>query len=96
MSGALAATGATINVNAWDAGGKWLTESEYAPALKIYNNRTTIMTGADLMARFPTATPVKYGFSVESSKYIITNLTGNASGTINVPSTYTNGVAGGI
>ena len=90
MSGALSSSGAGITVNAWDANGVALSESA-AAALKLYSHGTTTISGIDLMARFPAATPMSYGFTVDSSKYVITNVKSSEDGMINIPYGYSHG-----
>jgi len=96
MSGVLSAGGAAITVSAWDVNGNAFTQSGAAASLKLYNYGTTTIAGTDLAARFPTGIPVSYEFSIGSSKYIVTNLTSSADGSINIPYVYTSGVGGGI
>ena len=96
LSGILPDEGGLITVNAWDANGNSIPASGSATVLLLFSYGTTTISGSELAARFPTGTPITYEFSLRSPKYIITNLTGNTSGTINVPTIYTDGVAGGI
>ena len=96
MSGSLPSMGAAIAVSAWDLNGNALTESGSAASLKLYSNATTTIAGSDLMARFPGNTPVSYEFTIGSTQYVITNLVANTDNTINVPSVYANGGAGGM
>jgi hypothetical protein len=95
-SGLLSPSGAAISISAWDADGNSIPESGSAPPLTLFSHGTTIITGSNLIARFPAGTPVSYDFSIASTQYVVTNLTGNTDATINVPSVYTSGVAGGI
>jgi DNA-binding beta-propeller fold protein YncE len=84
MSGSLSSTGA-ITVSAWDANGNALAQSGSAAPLTLYNHGTTTITGSALAARFPGGTPAAYQFTVGSSQYIITNVTGSTDGSINIP-----------
>jgi len=93
MSGSLAASGAAINIRAWDVNGTAISESASAPPLKLFNFGTTMIPGTTLAARFPTGTPVSYEFTVDSSKVIITNVKASADGSINIPSGYTSGTS---
>ena len=96
VSGSLSSSGAVITVAAWDANGNTIAKSGSAASLKLYSNGTTTINGSVLMARFPGGTPVSYEFTIGSTQYVITNLVANADSTINVPSVYSSGVAGGI
>ena len=91
MSGSLSTSGAAITVAAWDVNGNALPESASAAPLKLYSHGTTTIAGPDLMARFPTGTPMSYEFTVGSSKYVITNVKSSADGSINIPYSYTSG-----
>ncbi|MDQ5986809.1 MAG: hypothetical protein CSYNP_02542 [Syntrophus sp. SKADARSKE-3] len=91
MSGALTSSGASITVAAWDGSGNPIPESGGATPLKLNNNGTAIVAGADLVARFPTGSPVTYAFSVSSSKYVIANVKSSTNGVINIPFSYTSG-----
>jgi hypothetical protein len=95
-SGSLSSSGGTITIQAWDVYGNAVPESTSAAQLKLYSNGTTTIPGTTLAARFPTGTPVLYEFTVGSSKYLITNVTSSADGTVTVPNVYSSGVAGGI
>ncbi|MDQ5987243.1 MAG: hypothetical protein CSYNP_02980 [Syntrophus sp. SKADARSKE-3] len=85
MSGSLSSSGAAITVKAWDSNGNALTELSTAPALTLANRGTTTISGPDLMARFPSATPMSYEFTVNSSKMVLTNVKSSADGSINIP-----------
>ncbi|MDQ5985109.1 MAG: hypothetical protein CSYNP_00813 [Syntrophus sp. SKADARSKE-3] len=93
MSGSLSTSGAAISVSAWDSNGNSIPESGSATTLKLYNNGTTTIAGADLMARFPTGTPMSYQFAVDSSRYVIVNVKSSADGTINIPYAFTSGTS---
>ncbi len=96
LSGALPSTGAMIAVSAWDVSGNPLPASGSAAPLMLFNHGTTIISGADLAARFPAGTPASYEFSPGSAKVVITNITSSTDGAINVPFVYSSGVGGGI
>ncbi len=96
MTGNISPAGNDIIVRAWDVNGVSIPESGSAAPLKIYSHGTTTISGSDLAARFPTGSPAKYEFTVWSTKFIVTNLTGNTAGTVKVPGIYSSGVAGGI
>jgi IS1 family transposase len=91
MSGSLSTSGAAITVAAWDVNGTAISESTTAAALTLYSHGTTTIAGTNLMARFPTGTPMSYEFTVGSSKYVITNVKSSTDGTINIPYAYTSG-----
>jgi len=82
-SGSIAAGGGSISISAWDASGTPLTVVSDAPALTVVSNGTTIITGADLIARF-SGSPMKYEFSVETPSVIVTNAKANADATMTV------------
>jgi hypothetical protein len=90
MSGSLS-TPASITVAAWDVDGNSIPESISATPLTLTNHGTTTIAGTDLMARFPTATPMSYEFTVGSSKYVVTNVKSSTDGSINIPYAYTSG-----
>ena len=92
MSGSLSSSGSAITVSAWDASGNTLTQSASATPLMLNNHGTTTIAGTDLMARFPTGTPMTYQFGVSSSQYIITNVKNSTDGTISVPIVFTSGI----
>ncbi|MDQ5988115.1 MAG: hypothetical protein CSYNP_03871 [Syntrophus sp. SKADARSKE-3] len=96
MSGSISGGSGAITVSAWDANGVSIAESGTAVPLTLVNNGTTTIAGSDLIARFPTGTPASYEFTIGSSQYMVTTLTTNNAGTLNVPSIYYSGVAGGI
>ncbi|MDQ5986307.1 MAG: Virginiamycin B lyase [Syntrophus sp. SKADARSKE-3] len=96
LSGIMSSDGGLITIKAWDANGNSIPESGSAANLLLFSYGTTSISGSALAARFPSGTPIAYEFSFPSSKYIITNITGDSSGTVNVPNIYTSGVAGGI
>jgi hypothetical protein len=93
ISGTLPASGAAINVLAWDASGNALAESGSAAPLKLSNHGTTSISGSDLAARFPTGSPMIYEFAVPSAKVLITNVKSSTDGKLNVPVVYTSGVS---
>jgi hypothetical protein len=95
-SGSHSASGDAISVAAWDANGNSLAEAGSATPLTLYSNGTTTISGTNLAARFPTGSPVLYEFTVGSSKYLVTNVTGDTAGALTIPSAYASGVAGGI
>lgn len=92
MSGSLSAAGGTIAVNAWDSYGRKLFESESAVPLRVYNHKTTIISGTELASRFSTGSPSAYEFSIYSSAVVITNVKNSSDGTLNIPTVYTSGV----
>ena len=96
LSGSISGGSGTITVSAWDVNGNAIAESGSAIPLTLANNGTTTIGGSDLIARFPTGTPASYEFTIGSSQYMVTTLTANNAGTLNVPSIYSSGVAGGI
>lgn len=79
-SGGLGSTPAAITVTAWDAAGTSIPESSTATALTVANNATTSITGTDLAARFPTGTPIKYEFVVNSDNIVATSVKTNSDG----------------
>lgn len=91
MSGTISASGAAITISAWDVNGSTIPETGTASSLKLYSHGTTMISGTDLMARFPSATPMSYEFTVASTKYVITNVKNSSDGSINIPYAYTNG-----
>ena len=92
MSGSLPSSGSAITVTALDANGNALTQSSSAaPLIAITATGTTTIAGTDLVARFPTGTPMTYQFAVASSQYIFTNVKRSTDGTINVPIVFTSG-----
>ncbi len=91
MSGSLSSSGSAITVSAWDANGTALTQSTSATSLMLNNHGTTTIAGTDLMAQFPTGTPMTYQFAVPSSQYIFTNVKKSSDGMINVPIVFTSG-----
>lgn len=96
LSGAISGGSAAIDVSAWDIDGNTIVQSGTAVPLTLTNNATTTISGSDLIARFPNGSPVSYEFTIGSSQYEVTSLTANTAGTINIPTIYTSGVAGGI
>ncbi len=93
MSGSLPASGSAITVSAWDANGNALTQSASAAPLVLYNYGTTSIAGTDLMARFPTGTPMLYSFTINSSMTVMTNVKKSEDGSLNFPITFTNGLS---
>ena len=91
MSGSLSASGASLTISAWDSSGNPIPESSSTTPLKLYSHGTTSIAGPDLMARFPSGTPMSYEFTVPLSQYVITNVKSSADGSINIPYSYTNG-----
>jgi hypothetical protein len=96
LSGAISGGTATITVLAWDVDGNAIVQSGSAVPLTLANNGTKTISGSDLIARFPSGSPVSYEFTIGSSQYEVTSLTANTAGTINIPTIYASGVAGGI
>jgi hypothetical protein len=94
MSGTISASGAAINITAWDSNGNAITES--ATPMVLYSYGTTTITGSDLAARFPSGFPVLYEFSIGSTNAIVTSLTTSEDGTIKTPTVFTIGTYGGI
>ena len=95
-SGVLPVSGASISIAAWDTNGNAVLESGAAIPLKLYNLGTTSILGSDLLARFPSGSPVLYEFSIGSSNAIITSLTTSIDETIKTPTVFTIGAYGGI
>ena len=93
ISGTLPASGSTIIVLAWDASGKTLAESGSATPLKLYNHGTTIISGSNLAACFPTGSPMTYEFYVQSTKLLITNVKSSTDGLIEIPNIFTSGIS---
>ena len=93
---ALPAGGVSIGINAWDANGNVVPESAGAAPLWLSNFATTIISGSDLAARFPSGFPVLYEFSIGSPNAIVTCLTTSAGGVIKVPNVFIIGGFGGI
>ena len=93
---ALPAGGVSIGINAWDANGNAVPESGGAAPLKLRNFATTIISGSDLAARFPSGFPVLYEFAINSPNAIVTCLTSSADMVIKVPNVFTIGGFGGI
>lgn len=93
MSGSLPGDGAAITVTAWDAAGNALSQSESAMPLKLYSRGTTTINGSDLIARFPSGAPMAYEFTVNSSKYVVTNIKSSIDGNVKIPYIYTNGMS---
>ena len=96
MSGALPASGVAISITAWDTNGTVVLESGSVAPLKLQNLGTTIISGSDLAARFPSGAPKMYEFSIGSSNAIVTSLTTSVDGTIKTPTVFTIGGYGGI
>ena len=96
MSGALPASGVAISITAWDTNGTVVLESGSVAPLKLQNLGTTIISGSDLAARFPSGSPRMYEFSIGSSNAIVTSLTTSVDGTIKTPTVFTIGAYGGI
>jgi hypothetical protein len=92
MSGSLSSSGSAITVTAWDASGNTLTQSASATPLMLYNYGTTSIAGTDLMARFPTGTPMLYSFTINSSMTVVANVKQSEDGSLNFPVTFTNGL----
>ena len=93
MSGALPANGALISANAWDVDGHALPESLDAVPIKLYNYGTTITEGSDLAARFITGIPMTYKFSVESDKFLLTDVKRSTDDQLQVPVVYPYGLS---
>jgi hypothetical protein len=93
ISGMLPAGGDAITVSAWDINGNSLVESGSAVPLKLYNHGTTIISGSNLAARFPSGSPMIYAFDVLSAKVLITNVKNSTDGKLNIPVAYTRGVS---
>ncbi len=91
FSGALAIGGAAINVRAWDASGKEIPESDIS-SYKIYNFETVKITGAELISRFSSGSPMAYEFTVDSPNVVITNIKSSTDNSINIPTVYTRGI----
>ncbi len=91
MSGSLPTSGVAITVAAWDASGKALAQSASATPPTLLNYGTVTINGTNLAAWFTSGTPILYSFTVDSSKYIITNVKSSSDGTLNVPNGYTSG-----
>jgi hypothetical protein len=96
MSGAIPAGGVAISITAWDTNGTVVLESGSVAPLKLQNLGTTIISGSDLAARFPSGSPKMYEFSIGSSNAIVTSLTTSVDGTIKTPTVFTIGGYGGI
>ena len=91
MSGTLPTPGAAITVAAWDASGKALALSASATPPTLLNYGTVTINGTNLTTWFTNGIPMTYSFTVDSSKYIITNVKSSTDGTLNVPNGYTSG-----
>ena len=89
ISGTLPAGGLVIGITAWDSNGNAVSESGSAAPLKITNYGTTIISGSDLSARFPSGFPVLYEFTIRSVNAIVTSLTTSMDGTIKTPTVFT-------
>jgi len=96
MSGGISAGKAGITITARDVDGNIIPESGGASPLKLNNNGTTTIKGADLQNRFSGGVPVTYEFTIGSSSAVVTNLTESSDGTINIPTVFTIGPYGGI
>jgi hypothetical protein len=96
MSGGISAGKAGITITARDVDGNIIPESGGASPLKLNNNGTTTIEGADLQNRFSGGVPVTYEFTIGSSSAVVTNLTESSDGTINIPTVFTIGPYGGI
>jgi len=94
-SGSLTTAGA-ITITAWDADGNSIPASSSAPALTLARNATTSITGTDLAARFPTGTPMKYEFAVESSNIVATSRKISTDGTVTTVTVFTTVAGQGI
>jgi hypothetical protein len=92
FSGTLDIGGIAINVRAWDVSGTEIPESGGAASLKLYAHGTTSIPGSNLIARFPSGSPMTYEFTVGSSKIVITNVKSSSDGGINIPTVYTSGI----
>ena len=92
FSGTLDIGGIAINVRAWDVSGTEIPESGGAASLKLYAHGTTSIPGSNLIARFPSDSPMTYEFTVGSSKIVITNVKSSSDGGINIPTVYTSGI----
>lgn len=93
-SGGMATAGGAITVTAYDANGVSIPDA--GTALLLLNNATTSITGTALAARFPTGTPMRYEFSVESSNIDVTNVKASTDGTFSATTVYTSGVDGAL
>jgi len=91
-SGALTTPG-TITITAYAADGTAIPELGSAAALTVPSNGTTEITGADLAARFPTGTPMRYDFAVESASIIATNVKFNADSSMSTVTIFSSAAA---
>jgi hypothetical protein len=80
-SGNIKSSGGAIHITAYDKSGVVIAEDSGAAALTVSSYGTTTITGAQLQAMFPSATPVLYEFSVETSNAVISNVKKTADGT---------------
>ena len=93
ISGTLPAGGSAINILAWDANGNALAESGSAAPFMLFSHGTTSISGSNLVARFPSGSPMTYEFDVQSAKVLITNVKRSIDGKLNIPIAYTSGVS---
>ncbi len=92
-SGGVATAGGAITITAYDAAGVAIPEASGQTALTLLNNATTTITGTALAARFPTGTPMRYDFAVESSSIVVTNVKASVDGTFSATTIFTTGAA---
>ena len=93
ISGTLPAGGSAISILAWDANGNALAESGSAAPLMLFSHGTTSISGSNLVARFPSGSPMTYEFDVQSAKVLITSVKRSIDGKLNIPIAYTSGVS---
>lgn len=93
-SNGMATAGGAITITAWDVNGVSIPDA--GTALLLQNNATTTITGPALALRFPTGTPIKYEFSVESSSIDVTNVKASTDGTFSATTVYTSGGGGAL
>ncbi len=88
VSGLLPSSGASITVSAWNENGNALSPT--TTSFTLLNRGTTSIDGTALKARF-SGTPLSYEFTVDSSKYVITNVKRSSDSLINIPYAYISG-----
>lgn len=93
-SNGMATAGGNITITAYDVNGVTIPFS--GTGLKLQNNATTTITGTQLAAFFPTGTPMRYEFSVESSTVVVTNVKSSVDGSFTSTTIFTNTNLGNV
>jgi hypothetical protein len=88
-SGGLPTAGGAVTITAYNSAGTAIPFSGTAQLL--LNNATLNLTGTQLAAFFPTGTPMRYDFAIESSSIVVTNVKASADGTMSATTVFTSG-----